>query len=713
VQADRLHCHATPISSATTRRGVLLSREQQYARRCHFSVVRPVFQPDRSDKMFSRQGSSMLVAFLVLSCGVHGALVSPVQKVIMLIEDMATKVGKDQEAAAAAYTESAKFCDQEVTEKGFAIKDSKKNIEKLSAIIEDKAAKTDELETKIADLAPTISAAEGELDTALKLRAKENADFVAIEKELLSTVEKLDGAKETLEKTFSLAQLTPEAKQNLSKMLEGLSVIVEASFVTHAQRSKVQAFLQAQEDSDDSDGVKAHGSGGDAIIETLDEMIDKAEGTLADTRKEEMGKAQAHAMLKQSLENEIKSFKEELAEATQGKQVAAETAAQAEKDLAVEKKGLAGDSAYTHDLKRDCMVKSQEWEVNHRDSQAELKALSTAKGILAKKFAVFVQTTAKHKLQFKVPLRSNGDSSKARALRIIEQLGRTVHSTALVSLAYRAAADPFSKVRGMIEDMIQKLMQEAAEEASQKAFCDTEMGESQKSKADKAGKLDKLKARIEKGDSAVAELTGQIATRSKELAEIDASVKEATEIRNAEKSEFMRAEKDFSESQQACVAALEVLTQYYEGAALVQVSAKVRVSSKSSEDATTSGDGTGIIGVLEVAESDFAKSLADVRSTESVAQDEYDKMTQDAKLEKVTKEMEVKGAESQVKQLQTSLSNYNEDKAGLDTELQAVLDYLDELKPQCETKAPSYAEIKAKRDKEIAGLKEGLSVLSQ
>ena len=49
---------------------------------------------------------------------------------------------------------------------------------------------------------------------------------------------------------------------------------------------------------------------GDAINETLDEMIDKAEGTLADTRKEEMGKAQAHAMLKQDSENEVKSCKE-------------------------------------------------------------------------------------------------------------------------------------------------------------------------------------------------------------------------------------------------------------------------------------------------------------------------------------------------------------------------------------------------------------------
>merc|ERR1719235_410425 len=127
-------------------------------------------------------------------------------------------------------------------------------------------------------------------------------------------------------------------------------------------------------------------------------------------------------------------------------------------------------------------------------------------------------------------------------------------------------------------------------------------------------------------------------------------------------------------------------------------------------DAATSASetagGAGIISVLEVAESDFAKCLADARSTESVAKDEYSKM------DKVTKEMNVKGKQSEIKQLKTSLSENSGDKAALDTELQAVLDYLDKLKPQCETQVPSYAEIKAKRDAEIEGLKEALATLA-
>jgi len=151
----------------------------------------------------------------------------------------------------------------------------------------------------------------------------------------------------------------------------------------------------------------------------------------------------------------------------------------------------------------------------------------------------------------------------------------------LVALAYRASADPFAKVRGMVEDMIAKLLQEAAEEATQKAFCDKEIGESKKSQADKEESLAKTQSRIDKGDSTVAKLTEMVATLSKEVAEIDAAVADSTAIRGKERAEFLVVEKDLSESEEACAAAISVLREYYEGAALVQVKSETRVKASS------------------------------------------------------------------------------------------------------------------------------------
>merc|ERR1719443_468752 len=121
--------------------------------------------------------------------------------------------------------------------------------------------------------------------------------------------------------------------------------------------------------------------------------------------------------------------------------------------------------------------------------------------------------------------------------------------------------------------MISKLMAEAAEGATKKAFCDEEQSESKATKDDKEGKIAKLDARIEKAEAAIAELTEGISVLSKEIAETNAAVKEATAIREEEKSVFMVAEKDLSESEEACAAALEVLQEYYEGASFLQVRA--------------------------------------------------------------------------------------------------------------------------------------------
>jgi len=500
----------------------------------------------------------------------------------------------------------------------------------------------------------------------------------------------------------------------LNAVIQSLGQIVEASFVSQKQKEHIAALLQSRADAqEDAElGSSSMGEGGvSAILDTLKEMEDKAAASLTEVRKGESEAQMNGALLKQGLENEIKTMKQEKDESTSKSASTAQALAQAEKDLATEKSGLAEDESYLRDLKRDCQSAAGQFEVEAKDNQAELKALGAAKAILLKKFAAFVETGSKTRAR--VAMRDDAsDDAKERALKSIEQLGKRLHSTALVALAYRAAADPFVKIRGMIEDMIAKLLEEAAAEATQKAFCDKEIGESKKVKADKEGKLDKVNARLEKSQSATATLTEDVSKLSAEVAENDKAMSAATEVRQQEKSAFMVVEKDLSESQEACAAAMEVLREYYEGASLVQLGTKAHAKARSSEEVDAQGDGSGILGVLEVAESDFAKGLAEARTIEQQAQSEYDKLMQDGKMLKMTKEMEIKGKQSELKSLKVTMTDLSEDKTGLTGELDAVLAYLDKLKPQCEVKVPSYEERKAKREQEIEGLKNALDILA-
>jgi len=177
--------------------------------------------------------------------------------------------------------------------------------------------------------------------------------------------------------------------------------------------------------------VKSNG-GSDAILETLEEMQDKAEGTLSDTRKEDMENGHAFAMVRSNMENNLKSLNRELAETTHAKQVSTEALAGAERDLAAAKAALKDDTHFVQDLHQRCMIEAQDWEVLHRDSVAELTALDKAKAILSKKFGALLQSHTTQRLKLRAA--SANDDAKARALRAIQQLGKRLHSTALVSL---------------------------------------------------------------------------------------------------------------------------------------------------------------------------------------------------------------------------------------------------------------------------------------
>merc|ERR1719454_1176782 len=258
-------------------------------------------------------------------------------------------------------------------------------------------------------------------------------------------------------------------------------------------------------------------------------------------------------------------------------------------------------------------------------------------------------------------------------------------------------ADPFAKIKGLIQEMIEKLEEEAAKEAAHKAFCDKEMSETKAKKEDKESDLEDLTTKIDKA-------TAKIATLTEELGAIAKAQQEADKIRMEEKEAWEAAKADYESGIEGVGMALKVLRDYY---------AEKEESFVQAKHDKATGAASGIIGMLEVVESDFTKSLAEGTAKENMAQEEYEKLTQDNKIATTEKETAVKYKTKDKKETEEMLVGLKEDKATTEKEYAAVMEYWEELQPMCVAKPESYAERKKRREAEIAGLKEALRILEE
>jgi len=365
---------------------------------------------------------------------------------------------------------------------------------------------------------------------------------------------------------------------------------------------------------------------------------------------------------------------------------------------------------YLGTLTSECGEARENWAGRQASAKEEMGVIEKAKSILADRVNVFVQVGGKSGAKHDD---DDEDDSKTAAMRQavvnkLKDLSHTFSSYALMEMVSVASADPFEKVRGLVEEMIAKLVNEANEEATQKAFCDEEIGKSKKSQQEKSMTADKLTSRIDKAASTKAELGQAVKDLQNEIAQLDAGTSQAQSIRTEEHATYTKSSADFKQAAEAVAAAIGVLKEYYEGA-LVQVSSS---SNKAPSFGGAKSDAaSSIISILEMSEENFTKMYMQVETEEGEAARAHDKLSQENKVSKAAKEAEAKAAESEIKSLEVALKNNNEDLSMTSKELDAVLSYLDKLKPQCETKAMSYAEKKARREAEIEGLKEALQIL--
>merc|ERR1719356_310532 len=258
-------------------------------------------------------------------------------------------------------------------------------------------------------------------------------------------------------------------------------------------------------------------------------------------------------------------------------------------------------------------------------------------------------------------------------------------------------ADVFAKVKALITDMISTLESDAEADASHKAHCDKEMSEATAKKDELTAESEKLSTKIAQDKAASTKLKEEVATLQKELADMAKARAEADKVRAEEKAAYEKNSAEMEQGIKGVKMALKVLKEYY---------AKADKSHDSAD-----GAASGIIGLLEVCESDFTKGLTEMTAQEETAAADYEAYVKEDDIAKVKKSQDDKYKTKEAAGLDKSVSELSTDLEAVTDELTAVLKGLDKLKEMCVAKAEPYAEIKARRESEIAGLKEALTIL--
>merc|ERR1719458_637026 len=628
-------------------------------------------------------------------------------KVLQLMSDMQAKIIGEGEAAHAIYVEFAEMCEERSKNLQFEIKTGNGEVAELKAAIDEETALAASLDTKVEELTASIATDEADLEAATKIRAKESADFIAEEKELSEVIDSLQRAIGILEKEMAKHGASMMQLKNAGSLAKTLQLLVDASTLTSADAKGIAALVQTQQSSDDSEtgapdpAVYKGQSGG--IIDTLGDLLEKAESQLAELRSKETASLQEFEMLKQSLEDKIKYETKELGEAKTGIAASSEKKATAEGDLEVTTKNLEEDVAALSELHHECLSKAQDYEAETKSRGEELTAIATAKKVIQETTSGAADLSyGLNQVSF---LQQQASSAPLQVVRFLRELAQRKHFPALAQLSMRmgaairsGTADPFAKVKGLIQDMIETLEKEAEEDATEKAYCDKELAETNAKKDEKTTEIKKLSTKIDSMTSRSAQLKAEVAELEKSLSALAKAQAEMDKIRLEEKEEYTKAKAAMEAGIKGVQLALKVLRDYY---------------AKDKAHAADEGGGAGIIGLIEVVESDFSKGLLEMTSIEENAQGTYDQETKDNEIEKTTKEQDIKYKSEEAAGLKKATAEATSDRSGVQEELDAVNEYLKTIEDRCIAKAEPYEERVRRREAELKGLRDALTILEE
>eukprot|EP00421_Protoceratium_reticulatum_P049753 CAMPEP_0168451396 /NCGR_PEP_ID=MMETSP0228-20121227/48613_1 /TAXON_ID=133427 /ORGANISM="Protoceratium reticulatum, Strain CCCM 535 (=CCMP 1889)" /LENGTH=718 /DNA_ID=CAMNT_0008466009 /DNA_START=25 /DNA_END=2181 /DNA_ORIENTATION=+ len=698
-------------------------------------------------------------ALLVFACTVgaastHAAAaghsVAAVQKVIQMLTDMSATGKKEKKDEEVAFATFSTWCTQETASLGSEIGKNAREIETLEAEIGSLESDVKGLSVAIATTQDNVATHEANKKAETNQRARDHEDFLAEAKDYSESVDALDRAIQVLqEQNFDRTG----AKAALLQVSGGQRLPAKARALVQAFAGMLDGDKAGAPDFADYEAPEANAyefqSGG--IVSLLKRLRAEFTSKLGQTQKEEMNSKHAYNMVVNDLTDAIENSEKDIQEKTVEKQRKAEKAGLNKKELAATNVQKAQNEETLMAAQTECREKKLSFQEKQKLRAEEIEAIEKAVEILASP-EVYGHAETYLSLAQRKP--AGAALPQLAGSRAVAAEGLRLHSQRLGLLAEQVSADPFKKVKKMIDSMITRLQEEANEDANHEGWCDTEVGKSKITRTRLSEEIDGLTAAVDDGKATIMKLTQTIATLSEEVSELVKTMGEATVQRKAEKKTNAQTVEDAKQAQKAVQAATAVLKEFYSKAltatALVQGKGQAPVERRwglkmgvkmGSEEwnalAKPGMEGTvdkghkegmqtfgkvyqgqqqeeeyGVLALLELIGADFAGLEASTAASEEQSQTAFEQFMIEAKKSKATKERKIEMNTADKAAAGSKLRGDTADLKATQDELLAADRYHSRLMPQCMDRGMTFEERTRAREEEVASLKKALELLS-
>eukprot|EP00445_Apocalathium_hangoei_P044368 CAMPEP_0203981248 /NCGR_PEP_ID=MMETSP0360-20130528/2068_1 /ASSEMBLY_ACC=CAM_ASM_000342 /TAXON_ID=268821 /ORGANISM="Scrippsiella Hangoei, Strain SHTV-5" /LENGTH=267 /DNA_ID=CAMNT_0050919771 /DNA_START=103 /DNA_END=902 /DNA_ORIENTATION=- len=237
----------------------------------------------------------------LMLCGLAaGSEVTPVQKVVQLMEGMLAKGKEEKHGEQVQFAAYKQFCDDTSVEKKRAIEEANEKIGMLKADIEKYTATAARLGQEIAAHDEDISVWTGDQKAATSVREIEKADYDALHKDYSESVDAIQRA---------VAVLKKQAHDRPQASFAQVSNLMSLNLIPAEAKKALDLFLQTSQDPEglEVSAPEAHGYEfqSHGVIEMLEKLLDKFIEERTALEKSEMNSKHAYDMLMQDLTAQI------------------------------------------------------------------------------------------------------------------------------------------------------------------------------------------------------------------------------------------------------------------------------------------------------------------------------------------------------------------------------------------------------------------------